>query len=222
MKSSLDINKTLIYGGTFNPPHLGHRKIIQLAVNQFDFDSIMIVPSFQKFFSKSKINLDFNTRVKLSKLNFQNIHSNLFVSDIEQKLEQPVYTYQLISKLLSDKAASNLKSFIFLMGDDQIPSLPKWHQFDELCQLTDFLVASRDDSHLNTLQSKTTKALDELNIQASISENTIKLTEINCTFHFLNNKPIEISSTEIRNSGYSLQNLHPDVMKALKENHVDY
>lgn len=219
MKSNKITYNTLIYGGAFNPPHLGHRKIIELAVEAFDFQKILIAPSFHKIFNKEGESLTFEQRLALTKINFQNIHTNLDISDMEKNMEPPVYSFQLVSKLLENKTEQ--KPFVFLMGDDQIPTLPKWFKFPELCKKTDFLIANRDDANIANLQMKLMDSLSKMDLKASIQESTIKLPEINCTFHFLGNAPLEISSTEIRNSGYSLQNLHPDVMKALEEYHVN-
>ena len=145
---------------------------------------------------------------------FTNLGSGIIISDIESKYTQKVYAIDIVQKILQAHPDARL---YFLMGDDQIEKFHLWRDFKKLLSLSSFIVVKRVHSSkskaLGILESK----LTQLQLPYRLSENSIQFTETKNEILFLNNTIIDISSSDIRENGYDLQNVSPEVMKLLED-----
>lgn len=127
-----------LYGGSFDPPHIGHEAIIK-ALNELDYiDKIIIMPAFLNPFKSQSYapgELRFTWLQKIFK-KFKNVQVNRY--ELDQKI--PVSTIKSVKHLLK-----TYKKVYVVIGADNLKDLDKWNNFEELKKLVTFIVASRDN-----------------------------------------------------------------------------
>ena len=83
------IKKVGLYGGGFDPIHLGHKELIDFVIEQCDFDEIWLMPAYAHTFNKNMIDcsyrIDMCNLVKLHAETFDNKGTKILVSDFEGK-----------------------------------------------------------------------------------------------------------------------------------------
>ncbi len=173
------MGKIAIYGGSFDPPHLGHKLLAENLAAACDADFVYVVPAASSPF-KDGANTSGDDRIKMCELCFDN---PLFkVSDIEINRGGKSYTVDTVRAIKELHPESEL--FLF-MGDDMLLSFNKWYKFNEILSMCRIVTACRNEnlSKLSEMKCYAEKYLGG-------SENVIIA---DCV-------PIEISSTEIRNN----------------------
>ena len=159
---------TIVFGGSFNPPHKGHIEIAEHLSNEFKDAKIMIVPSFLSP-HKDGAKVSFFDRINMCKIAFSHI-KNLEVSDIEEKLGGKSYTINTINALIKD----NFPIYL-VIGADMAESFNTWKDALGIAKKVKLLVYSRNDK-------LDTKALEKLKAD----------------FKIMNFKTTNISSTKLR------------------------
>lgn len=126
-----------LFGGSFDPPHLGHLKIVE-ALEDLDFiDKIIIMPTYLNPF-KSKFAADAALRLRWLKDIFQEY----------QDVEVSSFEVDQATKVPTIRTVQHLKQYydvIYLViGADNLASLEKWYKYDELKNLVKFIVVTRE------------------------------------------------------------------------------
>ena len=166
--------KIAIYGGSFNPMHIGHEKIVDYVLKNLNMDKIIIIPVGIPSHRENNLEQS-NTRLKICREIFKN-NKKVEVSDIEIKSEKKSYTYDTLLKLIEIYGKDN--EFFEIIGEDSLKNLKTWRNYKELLNLSKFIVFRRKDD-------KNTKIDSEFLINKNII--------------ILENEYYNISSTEIRN-----------------------
>lgn len=110
-----------IYIGSFNPPHLGHKKVIDYLLDEKIVDKIIIVPT-QNYWNKTNL-VDIKDRINMLKF-YEN--DKVKVDTIHNNYE---YTYKVLESLKKDYAKDNL---YLIIGSDNLEEFHKWKNLDEL------------------------------------------------------------------------------------------
>ena len=126
-----------LFGGSFDPPHIGHEAVVKALSKLKNIDKIIVMPTFLNPF-KSKFYAPSSLRVKWLKEIFSE-YKNVEICDFEVKQQKQVPTIESIKYLLK-----KYKKIYLVVGADNIAYLHKWHNYDELKELVTFVVASRD------------------------------------------------------------------------------
>lgn len=131
-------SKIAIFGGSFDPPHLGHLEIIKKALERLDIEKIIVVPAYISPFKKghaapAKLRLEWLKRMTA-------FDPRIEVSDIEINKEGPSYTIDTV-----DHFARFFDTIYFIIGADNLKDLRKWHRFDELDRKVRWVVATREN-----------------------------------------------------------------------------
>ena len=166
--------KIAIYGGSFNPMHIGHEKIVDYVLKNLDMDKIIIIPVGIPSHRENNLEQS-DTRLKICKEIFKN-NKKVEVSDIEIKAEGKSYSYDTLLKLIQIYDKDN--EFFEIIGEDSLKNLKTWKNYKELLNLCKFIVFRRKDDK-NT----------EIDSEFLNNKNII----------ILENEYYNISSTEIRN-----------------------
>ena len=90
-----------IFGGTFNPPHMGHVNMCRLFLKEIMLDRIFVIPTNVPPHKQIETKTTTNQRIEMAKLAFLSISDNIIVSDIEVKREGKSYTADTIKELKS-------------------------------------------------------------------------------------------------------------------------
>jgi nicotinate-nucleotide adenylyltransferase len=167
-----------IFGGTFDPPHIGHLILAQDAQAQLNLDHILwVVTPFPPHKQGQKISpiQDRITMVQLAIIG----NRKFSLSRVDVDRQPPHFAVDTVA-ILREK--SNKDEFYYLMGVDSLNDLLIWHdpvRFVSIC-------------HGIGVMMRPTESVDIANIESKIPGLRLKL-------HFLETPLIEISGTEIRN-----------------------
>lgn len=160
---SADSLNVAIFGGSFNPPHSGHRAIIECALKCEFIDLLIILPNFKNpLKSDTAPFLSDEARVELlqkmideimldsadcaldSAIYAQNSQNlpKILLSNYEISQKKPSFS---IDSILHFKQIYAPKNLYFIIGADILSELDKWHKIDEIRQAVRFIVATRGE-----------------------------------------------------------------------------
>jgi nicotinate-nucleotide adenylyltransferase len=136
----LMIEKTIaIFGGSFDPPHIGHEAVVLKTLQKLsDINKLIVVPAYLSPF-KSDSFLQSEDRFFLVKKLFNDI-DKVDICDYEIKQKKSVYTIDTVKYLQNKYKATKI---YLIIGADNIEKFHLWHKYDELIQLIDLVVVSR-------------------------------------------------------------------------------
>ena len=129
---------TLVYGGSFNPPHMGHQLACLYGLEALGAEALWVVPVYEHPFGKELVS--FEHRVRMCELMVKPLGERARVNTIESELQSPVRTFELFSALQSKHPD---KSFAMLMGADLLAERDRWYRFDDLQNLVKIVVVGR-------------------------------------------------------------------------------
>ena len=127
-----------IFGGAFDPPHLGHIALAQAAIEQLQLDALHIVPTGSAWHKDRPLS-DPKHRLEMCRLAFADIDCAV-VDDCETLRPGPSYTMDTLELL---RSRSPEAQFFLLIGQDQAMHLSEWHRAKEIQRLAIITVASR-------------------------------------------------------------------------------
>jgi len=161
-----------LLGGSFDPLHNGHLALAKTAVRALSLNKVLFLPSGNHPLKKEIRILPAEKRFNLVQKAL-NEYPAFEASRLDMDSDGFSYSSDLIKRLRELHPNDEL---FFITGDDIVAELPKWHEWKWLLQNVQFVVAGRPDT--NRLKWET---LDYLEY-----------------FIFIDMKPHDISSTEIR------------------------
>ena len=129
--------RVAIFGGSFDPPHEGHQRIVEKAIEVLDIDKLIVVPAYLNPFKTSSL-ANAQQRLKWSHLLFDEI-PNVTVDDYEIKEGKSTTTEQSVKHF---NIAYDVKYLI--IGSDNLSTLTKWQQFEWLNRQITWVIISRE------------------------------------------------------------------------------
>ncbi len=156
------MKKIALFGGSFDPPHIGHIAIVEEALQQLDIEKLVVVPAYVNPF-KSGSHAPADLRLSWLQEIFKD-HTDITITDFEVKQERPVRTIETIRHF--SKEADEI---YFIIGADNLASLQQWHQFDALNKLVTWVVATRDKIDVP-------KTFRRLNVAKPVSSTELRAT----------------------------------------------
>ena len=196
--------KVGIMGGTFDPIHNVHLIIAQCALESYQLDEILFVPSGIPWLKDISKVLNKKTRVSLTGLAIEG-NQSFALSTIEIDREGNSYSYKTVEEL---KEQNPDVDYYFIMGADSLFEIETWKNPAELMKNCIILVAVRDE--YNDIQ---------MNEQIHYLQEKYH-AEIN----LLQTPRLDISSTDIRRKvaeGKSIRYMLPDsVIDYIKKLHL--
>jgi nicotinate-nucleotide adenylyltransferase len=130
-----------VFGGAFDPPHLGHVALARAAVEQWNLDSLHIVPTGQAS-HKTRALTPAHHRLALCALAFADV-AKATVDAREIERHGPSYTVDTLESLQREHPDAQL---YLVLGQDQAQTLGHWHRPADLARLATIGVAVRADS----------------------------------------------------------------------------
>ena len=131
-----------IYGGTFNPPHIGHMEVAKQAVSRLNLDRLLLMPSG---IAPHKV-LPPNSPTSGQRLDMLRIASADYprteVSDLELRRDEISYTWQTVRQLRQQYPRDEL---ILLMGSDMFLSFRTWKNPEQIIRDVSLAVFCRGD-----------------------------------------------------------------------------
>ncbi len=197
------LKKIGVFGGTFNPIHIGHLVIAEAAREEYALEKIIFVPAFHP----PHKSFDIAPGVARMEMVSRAIADNPYfdISDVEMLRPGPSYTVETMRYFR--KVFSRDTEFYFIVGMDTLLELPTWKYVDELICLCHFLAALRPQ-----YQSDITEVMAYF---GDIGKEKI---------HYLHTPQLEISATDLRHrfrTGRSVRYLMPkNVADWIEENKI--
>jgi nicotinate-nucleotide adenylyltransferase len=135
--SDADRPEIAVFGGSFDPPHLGHVLLATYALSMTRVERVLVIPVFQHAFGKPLS--DFDQRMHMCELAFADLR-RVEISDHERRLGGISRTLRLIRSLEGEWPKHRLR---LLVGTDILAEKDSWQGFDEICARAPLLVAGR-------------------------------------------------------------------------------
>lgn len=139
-----------IFGGTFNPPHIGHLDIAREAKSRFGLEKVFFVPSFTPPHKDPKAVLDSRHRAEMVKLLIQGTQDLIF-SDYEISKKTVSFSIDTIRYFETEFPDTR---FYFIIGSDSFYSIDTWKEHSQVLKLIDFIVYERKGSPKEKVMKK--------------------------------------------------------------------
>jgi len=137
-----------IYGGAFDPIHLGHLLLAEHCLRQAELDRVFFVPTGMSPHRSGKEHYHASTEDRLNMIESAIIGCDEFmVSRYETDRQETSYTVETLQYFHRSFALVEPQLFL-LMGADMFNDLPNWHEVSEICKLALPLVVMRPETPL--------------------------------------------------------------------------
>jgi nicotinate-nucleotide adenylyltransferase len=127
-----------IFGGTFDPPHVGHVMAVHYVLLTSKMEAALVVPCASHPFGKQ--HSAFERRLEMCRLAFAHLGERVRVLDIEARRQGPSYTIDTARELRSLHPDAE---FELVIGSDITRELENWREIDALRAMVRFRVLPR-------------------------------------------------------------------------------
>ena len=133
--------KVCLFGGTFDPPHLGHLIIAQTIFEAENFDQIVFIPAYQPPHKKGLKISPVDQRLEMLNIAIKE-NPNFVMSDLDIQRKGLSYS---IETIMEYKKQNNIKSkdLFYLMGSDSLKQFKKWKEPKMIINESRVIVAIR-------------------------------------------------------------------------------
>ena len=168
-----------IYGGSFNPPHLGHAEAAHTVYEELHPDKLLIIPDHIPPHKDMEENSPApQERLELCRLAFADVPT-AEVTDLEIRREGKSYTADTVERLRESYPEDE---FFLVLGTDMLLCFDEWYRFEYLLEQCTLAVLPREDNEELALMEK----MRELQ------------REHGARVRLLSHTPLPMSSAEIR------------------------
>jgi nicotinate-nucleotide adenylyltransferase len=189
-----------LFGGTFNPVHLGHLRAAIEVKEGFELDKILLIPAALPPHKTPGEVVDASDRLQMLNLAVEDT-AGFIVSDVELKRSGPSYTIDTVNhfkRVLPDKSEIYL-----IMGLDAFLEIDSWKSYQALLMQIPIIVINRPSSD-NCMSSVGWELMNDY-LKTGISGN-YKFSELQSSYladgkqpiHVFEVTALDISSTRIR------------------------
>lgn len=141
--------KTVVFGGTFDPPHAGHKNLLR-QIMRHGYDRALVIPDkIPPHKQKAQDGDDFDTRFLKTKELFADM-DNVTVSDIENKREGKSFTADTLKILREQYPESEL---YLAMGSDMFVTVDKWFNAGYILSTTPIITAARTEADRKRIEA---------------------------------------------------------------------
>ena len=127
-----------MFGGAFDPPHLGHVALARAAVEQLRLDQLRVFPTGQAWHKARELSPAAN-RLAMAQLAFADVPRTV-VDGRELQRAGPTYTIDTLRELQREFPQAQ---FLLVIGADQAESLHSWRESTEIARLATISIAAR-------------------------------------------------------------------------------
>ena len=213
------MNSIGLFGGTFNPIHLGHLQVAEEVRAGFGLEKIIFIPSAIPPHKGTSELADANDRYKMI-VDAISENPKFIASDVEIKRPGRSYTIDTVTHYKNNLPKET--SCYLIVGLDAFFEIDTWKSYHDFFELIPMIVMTRPSEETNELQDPC-KAM-EIYIRAHVSDGYRFLEHKSCFVHstkqaiyLFNVTPIDISSSKIRKyvkQGASIKNFVSDAVGA--------
>ena len=193
--------RTAVFGGSFDPPHLGHLHVADAATEQFGLDAVIWIPACISPFKLTASYSDADDRIAMIECTIRD-RPRYSVSDIEIRRRGISYTIDTLRFIRSAQPDSEL---FLLIGEDAYASFERWSRPDEIRALAGLIVYPRGEQPVRPDASGFSDESgdsDESRYSDApgFSDESGDSDEPGCSVSFLDGPQIDVASSGIRRS----------------------
>jgi nicotinate-nucleotide adenylyltransferase len=200
-------SRVAFFGGSFDPPHLGHLAVARAARDAFCLDWVLFAPVGSQPLKPEGSSASFEQRVAMTRLAIEGERGfAISLADAPKATGQPNYTLETLKEL---RGGLGVDSVLYcLMGADSFFGLRRWHCAAEIPFVSPLIVASRPGEQLSELQNALPEGLaieagaeaDKVRVHAEVQAfSLVNRNGDRASFYVLPGLHVEISASEIRN-----------------------
>jgi nicotinate-nucleotide adenylyltransferase len=134
-----------IFGGTFDPPHLGHLILAEAARDELGLDAVLWAVAGQSPLKLDRPVSPAGVRVALVQAAIAG-NDAFRISRVDLDRPAPHYTVETLQLLAASHPRAEL---YFLMGEDSLRDLPRWRDPQTILQLTHLAVSQRPGANVD-------------------------------------------------------------------------
>lgn len=134
-----------VFGGTFDPPHIGHLILAQSAYKRLHLDKLIFIPAGKQPHKQNQKITYSNNRLEMLKLAIED-DNRFSISDIELQDDGVSFSYKTLIRLNKIYPESQL---FFIIGGDNISDIQTWMKPEEIFKLAKVAAAMRPDYKLS-------------------------------------------------------------------------
>ena len=151
-----------LFGGSFDPPHIGHETIVKELVKLDYIDKVIVMPTFlnpfkSSFYAPATLRTEWLREIFFSQKKVE-------ISTYEVDKSRKVSTIESVKHFLQE-----YEKIYLVIGADNLATLHTWHEYDTLKELVTFIVISR---------GKTTIPEEFIHLDIDIAISSSELREI--------------------------------------------
>jgi nicotinate-nucleotide adenylyltransferase len=211
-----------LFGGTFDPVHVGHIAVAQAAQKRFHLDAVHFIPSSRPPHKTKMALTPFLHRyamVALACADHATFKPSVAEAEMDGATPRVFYTIDTVRRFRREHPEDHL---YFIVGADQFLELPTWKSYESLLDCCDFIIASRPGFKLDALRlviPPEKLGRDNAGAPGSAGHAATpgKITLRKSAIYMLNTVSSHVSSTEIRSRLDAHKNIHGLVPARVEE-----
>lgn len=133
-----------LLGGAFNPPHLGHLKLAELALGYLELDELRFVPTAISPHKPAVEGPDSSSRLALLNAALKDFPGPVGIEMAELERGGTSYCVDTLETLAEREPG---RHWVLVLGSDQLAGLPQWRRFTRIMELAAVAVAPRPGCH---------------------------------------------------------------------------
>jgi nicotinate-nucleotide adenylyltransferase len=201
-----------LFGGTFNPIHIGHLRAAVEVREAFNLDKLLLIPSANPPHKSAEHVASAEDRLEMVRLAVQGVPS-LEASDVELARPGPSYTIETLQYFQERFGPES--PIYFIVGQDAFSEITTWKAHKALFATAHFIVMTRPGSKLASIEDF---IHTHISARYQYDPATNRYSQPKwCTISCLNITHLDISASEIRERvgrGRSIRFLVPDTVEA--------
>lgn len=185
-----------IMGGTFNPIHFGHLLLAEQAMEAYDLDEVLFIPSGNPYMKDTEPIVDGIIRGHMTELALKG-HPHFRMSSMELDRKGPTYTYETLETLKEENPDC---TYYFILGADSLLTMETWKNPKQIFKNCVVIASVRGTGTEDKIRKIATHLIYEY--QADV--------------HILPARFIDLSSSEIRQrivNGKSVRYMLPEEVR---------
>ena len=168
-----------LFGGTFDPPHVGHLILAERCREDARLDEVWFLVSYRPPHKTGQPLTRFEHRCEMAAL--ATTGQPLFrVEPVEKELPPPSYTAETLAEL---RRRHPIDEFTLIVGADSLADLPQWYEPQRVLEQAEIIAVPRPGVE--------TWTADRLAAAVGLPREAVRLTAVNCPL-------IEIASRDLR------------------------
>ncbi len=200
-----------LFGGSFDPVHVGHLHVARAAQRAFDLDHVLFVPAARPPHKPDRVLADGADRLAMLERVVRD-EPRWSTTDLELRRAGPSYTVDTVRALGPELGLPGDAEVFLLIGGDNLDGLPEWREVEELLRLVRPVIVFRAGEGADGT-GPGRRAVEELGRSGRLSAGAVAALLAG----FLALPPVEVSSTSLRRRLAAGEDVGDELPDAVRE-----